>query len=236
MSLVVFEHHPLETSVLLGAMLLRHGHRLRVVKLHEGESVPVDLDDVDGIISMGGPMNVDEADRYPWMDPEMAYLCEAHAAGLPCIGICLGAQLMAKAMGGQVQAMAQPEVGWGMVRLSFAGSTDPVLTGVPWQTMQFHMHGQHIVALPVGAVTLASSKACPIQAFRAGLKSYGFQFHFEWDERIIRIVADDPLVAAARADAQPIIDGLSQHYDSYRRINERLCQQITLLLMPIDRR
>ena len=102
MALIVFEHHPLETTGRLGTVLNQHGHKLRYVRLHRGEAVPTDLDDVDGVIAMGGPMNVDEVEKHDWMQPEMDYLKAAHDANLPVLGICLGAQMLAHALGGKV--------------------------------------------------------------------------------------------------------------------------------------
>ena len=233
MSLVVFEHHPLETPVLLGSLLLNYGHRLRVVQLHAGDTVPADLDDVDGVLSMGGPMNVDQADEFAWIDREMTYLRMAHEAGVPCVGVCLGAQLIAAALGGKVQAMDKPEVGWHTLRLTFGGTIDPIFAGTPWQSVQFHMHGRHVTQLPPGGVPLASSKATPIQAFQIGLRTYGFQYHFEWDRRVLGIVADDALVHAAGVDRRSIIDGISAYYDGYRRLSDRLSHNIARLLLPV---
>jgi GMP synthase (glutamine-hydrolysing) len=236
MSLIVFEHHPLETAALLGSILLHYGHRLRVVQLHAGEAVPPDLDDVEGVISMGGPMNVDEAADHPWMDAELAYLRQAHETGVPIVGVCLGAQLIAKALGGTVEPMQAPEVGWHVLKLAFPGTIDPVFAGIPWQHIQFHLHGQHVAQLPPGATPLAGSQATRNQAFKVGLKTYGFQYHFEWDERILGIVSRDPLVEKAGLTADEIMQSTGEHYDGYRRLSNRLCHNIAGLLFPIDRR
>jgi len=236
MSLVVFQHEANETAALLGQVMQGYGHRLRTVKLFAGETVPVDLDDVDGIISMGGSMNVGDTATHAWIQQEMDYLKAAHTAGLPIVGVCLGAQLIAKALGGDVAAMETPEVGWHNVKQAFPGTIDPIYAGIPWDTMQFHMHGQQVTALPPDSAPLAGSKGCRTQAFRVGLRVYAFQYHFEWNRSQIEQMAGDALVAKAGAKADDIINGIDKHYPGYRRLGERLSERLALMLFPVDKR
>jgi GMP synthase-like glutamine amidotransferase len=236
MSLLVFQHQASEPPAVIGSVLRDHGHALRVVELHAGQPVPVDLDGVDGILSMGGAPNVDETEKHPWLAAEMAYLKAAHGRGVPIVGICLGAQLIAAALGGKVAAMATPEVGWGNVKMAFPGTIDTIYTGIPWETMQVHLHGQEVTALPPGATPLAGSKACKTQAFKVGSTTYGFQYHFEWSETDIRAAAKDDLTARAGVNPETVIQGIAQHYDQYRRLGDRLCETIALMLFPIDKR
>src|SRR5262245_32861350 len=108
MSLLVLQHTADEDASRLGATLRDHGHRLRTILLTNGQapsSLPADLDDVSGLVILGGPMNVDQAEQYPWMKREMELIRQAHAAGKPIVGICLGAQLIGAALGGEVAAM-----------------------------------------------------------------------------------------------------------------------------------
>lgn len=236
MSLLIFQHHANEPPAALGEVLRNHGHRPRVVKLFAGEPLPPDLDDVDGIVSMGGSMNVDQADAHPWIAGEMALLKAAHDAGVPVVGVCLGAQLLAVALGGKVAAMAAPEAGWHNVKLAFPGTMETLYQGVPWDTMQFHLHGQEVTQLPPGATPLAGSKACKTQSFKVGLRSYGFQYHFEYTEADIKAAAGDELAKAAGLTAEALDAQTKGHYDAYRRLGNRLCENMALLLFPIDRR
>jgi len=236
MSLLVFQHESHESSGLLGRVLQEHGHRLRTIALFDSQAVPPDLDDVDGIVSLGGAMNVDEADRHPWMKPELESLAQAHAAGIPVVGICLGAQLLAAALGAQVAPLETPEVGWQSVRLGFPGTMDPIFTGIPWDTVQFHLHGQEVAKLPPDAVGLAGTKACRTQAFKAGLRTYGFQFHFEWDQEQLARFADNGLVTKAGENPQRIKDQIHDHFDAYHRVGRRLCENLATYLFPIDKR
>jgi GMP synthase-like glutamine amidotransferase len=236
MSLLVLQHEGHESPMLLGRVLQGHGHRLRTIRLDLGEPLPADLDDVDGIVAMGGSANVDEVGTYPWLEPEMAYLKQAHAAGRPIVGVCLGAQLIAAALGGKVAAMAEPEVGWKPVKLAFAGTTDPLLAGVPWETVQFHLHGQEVTQLPPEGVPLAGSARCKLQAFRVGLTTYAFQYHFECDHAGIARFASDDLVSKAGEKADVIVADCKHHFAAYRRLGDRLAENIAMLLFPIDKR
>lgn len=239
MSLCVFQHAPHECSSRLGRILQEHGHRLVPIALHEGQNLPTDLDGIDGIIIMGGPMNVADAPSLPWMGQELALIKQAHHSALPMVGVCLGAQLIAAALGGQVDAIPTPpgpEVGWQPVRLSFPGTIDPVLAGIPWNTFQFHCHGQQVTQLPPNATHLASSRNCQNQVFRVGLTTYAFQYHFEWTlADIQQISQNDQLFASAKFSPQEIAAQSVNYYDLYRHLGDRLAQTIAKLLFPIGK-
>ncbi len=236
MDLLVLQHIESEGPAVLGAVLHGYGHRLRTVRLYAGASVPADLDDVAGVISMGGPMNVDQAGQYPWLDQEMQYLKAAHEARVPIVGVCLGAQLIAAALGGEVAAMAEPEIGWYPIKLTFPGMTDSLMTGMAWESAQFHLHGQEVAKLPAGAVPLAGSERCGNQAFRVGMTTYGFQYHFEWDRLDLREMVKDPFIGQAGLSRDAILKQGDGCYDEYRRLGDRLCHAIVAYLFPIDKR
>ena len=185
MSILVFQHDGNEDAAVLGETLHHRGHHLRTIRLDQHQSLPPDLDDVDGVLSLGGPMNVDQREEFPWMAGEINYLRSAYEAHLPIVGLCLGAQLLGVALGGTVAASESPEVGWHSVRLAFPGKIDPLFAGIRWDAFQFHLHGQELSALPPGGVCLAGSQHCRNQAFKAGMNAYGFQYHFEWTEQQI---------------------------------------------------
>ncbi len=236
MSLVVIQHCPPEGPAVLGTTLQGYGHCLYTVKPYAGQPLPPIAPGVDGVIAMGGPMNVDQTDQYPWLQDELQYLQAAHEAGVPIVGICLGAQLIAAALGGQVGAMAQPEVGWQRLTLAFPGTVDPMLAGIGWDTIQFHLHGQEVTRLPPNATPLAGSQACKHQAFRVGQTTYGFQYHFEWDHQDLQQMVKDPLVAQVGLSGDQLLHEADTHYHAYRRLGDRLCHTITTALFPIDKR
>jgi GMP synthase-like glutamine amidotransferase len=142
-----------------------------------------------GLIVMGGPMNVDEVDRYPFLADEVGWLRQAVEARLPMLGVCLGAQLLAKALGSKVYANQIKEIGWYDVELLPAAEEDCIFQAIakppaPGNMNVFQWHGDTF-DLPPGAVQLARSEQCENQAFRYGQSAYGLQFHIEVTAEII---------------------------------------------------
>lgn len=238
MAIIVFQHHDIGVPGRLGVTLRDHALRLDIRKLHEGDPIPPDLDNVTGVVSLGGPQNVgDPEDKAPWMARELEFLREAHERSIPVVGICLGAQMVAAALGGQVGPMEQPEIGFHTIRLTPAGHTETMLAGIAWDSLQFCHHGQEVKQLPGAAVALASSKRCKIQAFKVGMRTYGIQYHFEADQPIIR-----RLVAEARDDLHragytedEIDQQVEKNYAAFARLADRLCVNIAAYLMPTGR-
>jgi GMP synthase (glutamine-hydrolysing) len=238
MAILVFEHTPNETASRLGVALRNQGHRLRVLELHEGDALPPDLDEVDGILALGGPMNLDEQEHAATLDREMALIQQAHKQQIPVVGICLGAQMIAKALGGDIERMETPEVGWKQLELTFPGTMDPILTGIPWRTQQVHLHSRTVSQLPEEGTSLASSAAAQHQAFKVGLTTYAFQFHFEWTKADIETAtqAEASLLREAGEDPQLVQNESERHYELYRHLGDRLCNNLAMLLLPIDKR
>lgn len=157
------------------------GHTASATHLYANEPLPA-LDDFDWLIVMGGPMGTGDEARYPWLAPEKALIKAAIAADKTVLGICLGSQLIAEVLGGEVrpgrEVGTEKEIGWWPIRKTEAGGTDPLLAAMPAEFTVFHWHGD-TWSLPPGARLLAESAGCPSQAFVAGRKVVGLQFHFE---------------------------------------------------------
>lgn len=242
MAILILQHDPKDPPARLGQVLRDNGHQLRIVELFAGESVPPDLDDVDGLITLGGPMNVDEEDQYPWMAKELELIRRAQEAELPIVGICLGCQLIAKAFGGEVAKMPEPEIGFAEVQLAFPGTMDVIYFGVPWKTQQFHAHGYEVTKLPPGATPLAGSKACRNQAFKIGMRTYAFQYHPEWQQREIQRFLGAAEESAARGgfgsgvDFAAVRASIDRHYPMFRHLGDRLCNNLASWLFAIDKR
>lgn len=125
-------------------------------------------------------MDVWEEDRYPWLRAEKAAIREAvRERHMPVLGVCLGAQLLAEALGGRVGPMAEPEVGVMEVELTVAGSADPLFAGIAPVHRCLQWHGAEVKEIPAHAQVLASSPASAVQAFRVGEAAYGIQYHLE---------------------------------------------------------
>lgn len=238
MAILIFEHSNSSGAERLGTTLRDYGQRLHFVKLHEGDDVPVDLDNVDGIISCGGPQAAYE-DSQPWLAPQMELMRQANEIGMPIVGLCLGSQILARALGGKVQAMPSGiEFGWHEVKLTPVGREDSIHTGLPWSAMMFEHHRDYVSELPPGARLLASSSKCKTQAWALGLRTYGFQHHPELTIDTIELwMREEPeaLREAGITETQ-VREQNRKHFPAFERLTQRLFESMALFLMPVDRR
>lgn len=246
MAIIVFEHSPLGGCLRLGEVLRDLGQQLRIIQMFEGDQVPPDLDDVDGVISMGGPQSANDADDF--LQREMNFIRAADAAQLPIVGICLGSQLTAKALGGEVGRLpgggaGSPgaggiELGWHDVTLNDVGREDILHTGLAWTSKQFHWHNEYVTKLPPGARLLGSSKACPVQHWASGVRTYCFQHHPEMFPATIEAwIKDEPGdLDRAGIAVDELRAQTKEFYAGYDRQRNRLFEQIALFLMPVERR
>jgi GMP synthase (glutamine-hydrolysing) len=177
-TLLAIQHVPWETPHrILDACA---GLALRTVKPLAGQALPPH-GKVAGAVVMGGPMNVDDVERFPGLAAEREWLAEAAAGGMPVLGICLGAQLLARALGAEVRPGEAKEIGFAPVEI--ADPADPVLGGLAPSAEVLHWHGD-VFDLPDGAVPLASSELSEHQAFRLG-DVWGVLFHPEADFALV---------------------------------------------------
>ncbi len=190
-SCLVLQHVAPEKSFAIGEALTTAGVTVETCEVFAGDSIPTRIAGFDGMVVMGGPMSATSDVGFPTRDAEIALLADALDAGVPVLGVCLGSQLLAAAGGGMVTAgTAGQEIGWGDVDLSGAASEDPLLGGLPGRLTVLHWHGDTF-ELPAGATHLASSPRYPNQAFRAGERAWGFQFHVEVDGDAVRSFLED---------------------------------------------
>jgi GMP synthase (glutamine-hydrolysing) len=189
----ILRHVPHESTGTLADALAQAGLEFRCLDLFE--SIPsdaeLDLKAAPGLIVMGGPMNVDETGKYPFLAAEADWLRQAVERRLPTLGICLGAQLLAKALGANVFPNRVKEIGWYAIELTPAADDDPLWTGCGESLTVFQWHGDTF-DLPPGAVRLAQAPACRNQAFRAGDCAYGLQFHLEMTAAMIEDWLGEP--------------------------------------------
>lgn len=182
--LLVFQHVPHEILGTLDPLFRGFGFRIRYVNFGRDPYARPSLAGYHGLVVLGGPMNVDETGRYPHLATEVELIGEAIAAGLPVLGICLGGQLIARALGAPVGRSPVKEIGWHDLSPTGAAREDPVLSHLEEDAKIFQWHGDTF-AIPDGAVHLAVSPGCENQAFRYGERVYGLQFHLEVDRPMI---------------------------------------------------
>jgi len=199
---VVFRHVPFEHPGWIADALAEHGLEWRYVDLHELPDADVRPADADALIFMGGPMSAN--DDLPYIHRELALIEEATTLGKPLLGVCLGAQLIAKAHGASVYRNAVKEIGWLPVSWTAAANDDRLFAGLGNPETVFHWHGETF-DLPSGAELLATSAGCRHQAYRIGDRIYGLQFHLEVTPQMIsQWCVEDANCGDLREVAEPI--------------------------------
>ena len=182
--LLVLQHVPHELLGTLNPLLKRSGFRIRYVNFARHPDAQPSLDGYNGLVVLGGPMSVNDADRLPHLTTEMRLIEEALRRNIPVLGICLGAQLIAKTLGADVYPNKEKEIGWYDVSPTDEAESDPLLLGFQKTETIFQWHGETF-DIPKSTRHLAFSSLCANQAFRYGNNVYGFQFHLEVDEPMI---------------------------------------------------
>lgn len=182
--ILVFQHVPYEILGTLDPLLRGSGFRIKYVNFGRNPDTKPSLDGYRGLVILGGPMNVDQTDRYKHLKTEIDFIIKAISKQLPVLGICLGAQLIAKALGSEVRDNEELEVGWYDVSPTDEGERDLLLYHLNQTEKIFQWHGDTF-EIPKGALHLATSPKCYNQAFRFGSNVYGFQFHLEVDQKMI---------------------------------------------------
>jgi GMP synthase (glutamine-hydrolysing) len=224
--LLVCQHVPYEILGTLDPLLRDSGFRIRYVNFGRHSDARPRLDGYQGLIVLGGPMNVDETDRYPHLGVEMDLVREAVDRGLPVLGICLGAQLIARALGADVGRAPEKEIGWYEVRPTPEGRGDPLVGHFGEREHIFQWHGDTF-EIPDGAEHLVDAPGCPNQAFRVGQNVYGFQFHLEVDEsmvaRWLRVPAMRREIEELGSDRDPetILRETSERIHELRQLSDR---------------
>lgn len=175
--IVIIKHIGIEGPGTLKDYLVRAGFAFRVVNVAKNEALPP-LDECQAIVSLGGPMNVYETAKYPFLAKEESFLKEALVKRKPILGICLGAQILAKITGAAIEKATTKEIGCYDVELTPEASSDPLFEGLGQRLSVFQWH-EDTFGIPIGGKLLAEGAKCRNQAFRFGDCAWGLQFHPE---------------------------------------------------------
>lgn len=201
MKILVLQHERVEHPGIFRDFLAEDGHEWVPIELDEGEKIP-SLDGFDALWVMGGPMDVWQEEAHPWLIDEKRVIREAvQERGMPYLGLCLGHQLLAEALGGEVGPSEVPEIGIMDVLLTEAGASGVFMDGLPDRMPCLQWHSAEITKLPPGGQILAASKDCAVQALKWGTRAYSLQFHVEIEEDTVEQWGAIPEYAKALEDA-----------------------------------
>lgn len=210
MRLHVIQHVGHEGPGAIGSWARAREHAVAVTRLDRGEPLPA-VADFDALVLMGGPMSANDEAIYPWLSAEKHLLEGAIQADRRILGVCLGAQIIASALGRRVYAASRPEIGWFPVRVRPEAARSRAFAAMPPVFTPFHWHGETF-DLPEGAVHLAETDACPHQAFeiefdggpsRGGALVVGLQFHMEATAASVGAMCDADGASLACAPGAP---------------------------------
>lgn len=225
--LLVLQHVPHELLGTLNPLLKKSGFRIRYVNFARHPDAQPSLDGYDGLVILGGPMSVNDTDRLPHLLTEMKLIEAALEKNLPVLGICLGAQLIAKTLGAAVYPNRDKEIGWYDVSPTDHAQEDPLLNAFAASEKIFQWHGETF-DIPKSTHHLAFSSLCANQAFRYGPKVYGFQFHLEVDEpmihRWLRVAENRREIAAlgGMIDPEHIHEETPMHIERLHQLSTRV--------------
>lgn len=188
--ILYLKHVDIEGPETIAPFFEKNGYASQVLELYNGAVFPQKLDGIDAVICLGGPMNVYEEDKYPFLRDENVFIQSLLDAQIPFLGICLGSQLLAKATGAVVSRSLVEEIGWRKVDLTDDGLRDPIFKGLGRELLVYQWHGDTF-AIPQNGKWLVKGADCPHQALKIGPCAYGFQFHIEITDKSIREWSDE---------------------------------------------
>ena len=215
------QHVPFEGLASIEQWLTTKDYILSATKFYNGDTLP-SVEHLDWVIVMGGPMNIYENDKYPWLTWEKHFIEEAIKKNKIVIGICLGSQLLADVLGSKIYKGQEKEIGWYPIQVTTEAQKSPVFASFPASFSVFHWHGDTF-DLPSGAVRLAYSEVCANQAFIYGDRVLGLQFHLESTKDSIRQIIENCAseLVAGKYIQKP--EEMLARDDDFSNINTAMC-------------
>lgn len=230
----IFQHVPFEGPGSIAAWLEARGARAQFTHFHADDALPA-LAEVDLLVVMGGPMSVNDDAVLPWLAAERRFIAEAIAAGKAVVGVCLGAQLVASALGSRIYPGLQKEIGWFDIVARPVMEHEPHLLRLPETTRVFHWHGETF-AMPEGATRLAGSIACANQVFQYGQRVIGLQCHLETTPESVRAIIEGCAEELEHAQGGRYVQNaatiLEEPHATYTQMNAVMSQLLDFVTRP----
>ncbi|QLE59078.1 type 1 glutamine amidotransferase [Nostoc sp. TCL26-01] len=217
MNIHYLQHVPFETPASIEQWAIHNQHSLWATRFYANDSLP-EIDTLDWVVVMGGPMNIYEDDKYPWLTAEKRFIEQAINQGKTVIGICLGSQLIADVLGSKVYQGEYKEIGWFPIQLTQAAKDSTIFGSLPQQLDVFHWHGDTF-DLPAGATRLAYSEACQNQAFLYDKKVLALQFHLESTKDSVRQIIGNCLDELVEGKYIQAAEQMLSRDDDFEQIN-----------------
>ena len=239
--ILVCQHVAHEILGTLNPLLKSAGFRIRYVNFGRHPDAEPSLEGYNGLVVLGGPMSVNHVKRHPHLGAEMRLIEQALQKDLPVLGICLGAQLIAKTLGARVYENDEKEIGWYDVSPTEMARSDPITAHFGEKEKFFQWHGDTF-DIPQGTVHLASSPLCANQAFRYGTNVYALQFHLEVDEPMIERWLSVPSHVKeieslnGKIDPQKIRQETPAHIQRLKKLSDKAFGDFINLFGPRERR
>ena len=236
--ILFIKHIDIEGPETIGGFFTRKGYLCRTIDLSAGDHLPTketEFQNIEAVICLGGPMDVYQEKEYPFLKSENIFIKKVLDKNIPYLGICLGAQLLAKASEAKVTKNPAKEIGWFPVRLTGDGKKDPIFHGIGDEFPVFQWH-EDTFAIPREGKHLAGSSLCPHQALKVGNRAYGFQFHIEITDKSIRewteeYFAKDP--ETLQTKKKQMLKYYEDKKESFHRTAEKIYENF-LKIFPAD--
>lgn len=232
--ILFIKHIEIEGPETLAPFFKNKGFSLKTIDLSQGDCLSQDFSQFEAVICLGGPMNVYEEEKFPFLRKENDFIKRILEADIPFLGICLGSQLLAKACNAKITKSPNKEIGFSKITLTQEGKRDPLFKGLGSEIEVFQWH-EDTFAIPQEAQLLATSEECPHQVFRVGRCAYGLQFHIEITDKSIHdwtqayFKKDDE---ALQQKYQAMLRDYKQRKENFHSQAERIYNNLLCFVLP----